>query len=439
MFERFTDLARRVVVLAQEEARLLNHDYIGTEHLLLGLLHEDRGLARQALTELDVSLDAVREQVTTIIGTGERTPTGHIPFTPRAKKVLELALREALQLGTDYIGTEHLLLGLIREGQGVAAQVLAKLGKSLDEVRQTVIRLYEEQSPEEREQQQNRPTGERVREREEPSVFEPRFPMPGFLQRRPFVRGATARAGREFAEYTPVAAPRAPVRASDPVARRPAEAERLLVVLARRERNNALLVGPSGCGKSALVRDLAQTLGANRGPASLGSAEVVELDVAALRAGVDRIVRRSASPVVLIEDLDMLLRADDLSGGRVVTAVASLAESEAPLIVTASAEARDRFEQGFPTLATRFESVELAAADPAHTLDVLELLRPGLQDFHGITIADSALAAAVELAPRVPGGRVPPGGAVDLLDAAAARLAVRDGTNLEEGHLRDAA
>jgi hypothetical protein len=141
MFERFTDRARRVVVLAQEEARLLNHDHIGTEHILLGLIHEGEGVAYLALTELGISLEAVRAQVEAEIGQGNEAPTGHIPFTPRAKKVLELSLREALQLGHNYIGTEHILLGLIREGEGVAAQVLAGLGADLDRVRQQVVQL----------------------------------------------------------------------------------------------------------------------------------------------------------------------------------------------------------------------------------------------------------------------------------------------------------
>jgi hypothetical protein len=141
MFERFTDRGRRVVVLAQEEARLLNHDYIGTEHILLGLIHEGEGVAARALVALDISLDAVRAQVEEIVGQGERPPTGHIPFTPRAKKVLELSLREALNLGHNYIGTEHILLGLIREGEGVAAQVLVKLGAGLERVRQVVVQL----------------------------------------------------------------------------------------------------------------------------------------------------------------------------------------------------------------------------------------------------------------------------------------------------------
>src|SRR5881628_3632828 len=141
MFERFTDRARRVVVLAQEEARMLNHNYIGTEHILLGLIHEGEGVAAKALESMNISLEAVREQVQEIIGQGQQAPTGHIPFTPRAKKVLELSLREALQLGHNYIGTEHILLGLIREGEGVAAQVLVKLGADLSRVRQQVIQL----------------------------------------------------------------------------------------------------------------------------------------------------------------------------------------------------------------------------------------------------------------------------------------------------------
>src|SRR5574340_172350 len=141
MFERFTDRARRVVVLAQEEARMLNHNYIGTEHILLGLIHEGEGVAAKSLESLGISLEAVRSQVEEIIGQGQQAPSGHIPFTPRAKKVLELSLREALQLGHNYIGTEHILLGLIREGEGVAAQVLLNLGEDLEKVRSAVIQL----------------------------------------------------------------------------------------------------------------------------------------------------------------------------------------------------------------------------------------------------------------------------------------------------------
>ena len=141
MFERFTDRARRVVVLAQEEARMLGHNYVGTEHILLGLIHEGEGVAARALESLGISLDTVRQQVEEIIGPGEQAPSGHLPLTPRAKKVLELSLRESEQLGSDYIGTEHILLGLLREGHGVAAQVLVKLGADLNRVRQQVIQL----------------------------------------------------------------------------------------------------------------------------------------------------------------------------------------------------------------------------------------------------------------------------------------------------------
>jgi len=148
MFERFTDRARRVVVLSQEEARLLNHNYIGTEHILLGLLREGDGVAAEALESLEISLEAVRQQVEEIIGRGQQAPSGHIPFTPRAKRVLELSLRESRQLGDDYISTEHILLGLIREGEGVGAQVLVRLGADLDRSRRQVIRLVADRDPE---------------------------------------------------------------------------------------------------------------------------------------------------------------------------------------------------------------------------------------------------------------------------------------------------
>jgi ATP-dependent Clp protease ATP-binding subunit ClpC len=147
MFKRFTDRARRVVVMAQEEARMLNHSFIGTEHILLGLIREGEGVAAEALESLGISLDAVRQQVEEIIGRGQHAPSGHIPFTPRAKKVLELSLREAVQLGHEYIGTEHILLGLIREGDGVAAQVLVKRGADLNRARQQVTQLLNGQQP----------------------------------------------------------------------------------------------------------------------------------------------------------------------------------------------------------------------------------------------------------------------------------------------------
>jgi ATP-dependent Clp protease ATP-binding subunit ClpC len=409
MFERFTDRARRVVVLAQEEARRLNHNYIGTEHVLLGLLHEGDGMAAHALADVGLSLESVRAQVFEIIGAGQKATSGHIPFTPRTKKVLELSLREALQLGSDYIGTEHLLLGLIREGEGVGAQVLARFGGGLDAVHAAVIALYERRPAE-------LPKDEPAAEAAAPG--ERRAAMRGLLQGR---EGQRPGGGSIAREYVPGSA-RPPVHAADPVVPRPAETERLLTVLGRRERNNALLVGPGGAGKSALVRGLARQLAAQHGPAALADAELLELDLFALRASSERLARRTAVPIVLIEDLDTLLAADDLSGGRMVLGLVALADAEVSCVLTGTAAGRERFERAFPVLAARFEPVELPAAGQALTMEILQALRPGLLEFHRIVIEDSALAAAVELGALGAGGRVLPGAAVDLLDTAASRL-----------------
>ncbi len=228
MFERFTDRARRVVVLAQEEARMLNHNYIGTEHILLGLIHEGEGVAAKALESLGISLEGVRQQVEEIIGQGQQAPSGHIPFTPRAKKVLELSLREALQLGHNYIGTEHILLGLIREGEGVAAQVLVKLGADLNRVRQQVIQL-----------------------------------LSGYQGKEPAAAGAapgeaapsTSLVLDQFGRNLTQAAREGKL---DPVIGRQKEIERVMQVLSRRTKNNPVLIGEPGVGKTAVVEGLAQ-------------------------------------------------------------------------------------------------------------------------------------------------------------------------------------
>jgi len=425
MFERFTDRARRVVVLAQEEARMLSHNYIGTEHLLLGLLHEDQGMAAQVLGEMGVSLIAVREQVLEIIGAGESAPSGHIPFTPRAKKVLELSLREALQLGTDYIGTEHLLLGLLREGEGVAPQILVKLGKNLNTVRESVITIYEQQPPDYGERQQGLIPGERLQP--EPAAGPgPKLPLPGFVTGRRTPRAPSSPVLRESAPGLGHTL----VHAGDPVVPRQAELEQLIATLARRERNNALIIGPSGSGKSALVRGLGQELAKNRGPAALSGAVILRLEPPALRIGLGRLAPRNISPIAVVEDLDLLLGSDDSPASRLILGLAALADAEEPLIVTATPQAREQLESRFPTFASRFEPVELTEADAAYTQEVLQLLRPGLQAFHALTIDDAALPAAIEIAQEPSAkpaahARVLPGAAVDVLDAAAARLAAQ--------------
>ncbi|NJP30330.1 NDP-hexose 4-ketoreductase, partial [Microbispora sp. SCL1-1] len=254
MFERFTDRARRVVVLAQEEARMLNHNYIGTEHILLGLIHEGEGVAAKALESLGISLEGVRQQVEEIIGQGQSAPSGHIPFTPRAKKVLELSLREALQLGHNYIGTEHILLGLIREGEGVAAQVLVKLGADLNRVRQQVIQLLHGYQGKE-------PAAAGGPQESAPSTS---------LVLDQFGRNLTqaAREGK-----------------LDPVIGRDKEIERVMQVLSRRTKNNPVLVGEPGVGKTAVVEGLSQKIVKGEVPETLKDKQLYTLDLGALVAG----------------------------------------------------------------------------------------------------------------------------------------------------------
>ena len=256
MFERFTDRARRVVVLAQEEARMLSHNYIGTEHILLGLIHEGEGVAAKALESLDISLEAVRAQVEEIIGQGQQAPSGHIPFTPRAKKVLELSLREALQLGHNYIGTEHILLGLIREGEGVAAQVLVRSSAPTS-------------------------TG---------SASRSSSCSPASRARSRPAAGAAAEARRRPPRWCSTSSAATCTQAAregklDPVIGREKEIERVMQILSRRTKNNPVLIGEPGVGKTAVVEGLAQDIVRGDVPETLKDKQIYTLDLGALVAG----------------------------------------------------------------------------------------------------------------------------------------------------------
>ncbi|WP_313624338.1 Clp protease N-terminal domain-containing protein, partial [Microbacterium sp.] len=300
MFERFTDRARRVVVLAQEEAKMLNHNYIGTEHILLGLIHEGEGVAAKALESLGISLDAVREQVQDIIGQGQQQPTGHIPFTPRAKKVLELSLREALQLGHNYIGTEHILLGLIREGEGVAAQVLVKLGADLNKVRQQVIQLLSGAPG-----------------REPASVGAQSNDTPSGAQGGSQVLDQFGRNLTQAARDNKL----------DPVIGREKEAERVMQILSRRSKNNPVLIGEPGVGKTAVVEGLAQAIVKGDVPETLKDKQLYSLDLGSLIAGsryrgdfeerlkkVTKEIRTRGDIIVFIDEIHTLVGAGAAEG-----------------------------------------------------------------------------------------------------------------------------
>jgi len=412
MFERFTDRARRVVVLAQEEARMLNHNYIGTEHILLGLIHEGEGVAAKALESLGISLDAVREQVQEIIGQGQQSPTGHIPFTPRAKKVLELSLREGLQLGHNYIGTEHILLGLIREGEGVAAQVLVKLGADLNRVRQQVIQLLSGYQGKESatagvgpSAQEGTPSGSLVLDQ--------------------FGRNLTqaAREGK-----------------LDPVIGREQEIERVMQVLSRRTKNNPVLIGEPGVGKTAVVEGLAQKIVRGEVPETLKDKQLYTLDLGALVAGsryrgdfeerlkkVLKEIRTRGDITLFIDEIHTLVGAGAAEGAIDAASILKpmLARGELQTIgATTLDEYRKHIEKD-AALERRFQPIQVAEPTLSHAIEILKGLRDRYEAHHRVSITDAALVAAASMADRYINDRYLPDKAIDLIDEAGARLRIR--------------
>jgi ATP-dependent Clp protease ATP-binding subunit ClpC len=407
MFEKFTDKARRVVVLAQEEAKLLNHNYIGTEHILLGLIHEGEGVAAKALESLGISLESVREQVQEIIGQGQQAPTGHIPFTPRAKKVLELSLREALQLGHSYIGTEHLLLGLIREGEGVAAQVLTKLGADTNRVRQTVIQLLSGFQGKETvgvgaDQQQEKQKGSQILDQ--------------------FGRNLTQAAADGKL---------------DPVIGREREIERVMQILSRRTKNNPVLIGEPGVGKTAVVEGLAQAIVSGNVPETLKGKQLYTLDLGSLIAGsryrgdfeerlkkVTKEIRTRGDIITFIDEIHSLVGAGAAEGAIDAASILKpmLARGE---LQTIGATTLDEFRKYFEkdaALERRFQSIQVGEPSLPHAINILKGLRDRYEAHHKVSISDGALVAAVNLSDRYVSDRHLPDKAIDLIDEAGARL-----------------
>ncbi|MBI4901741.1 MAG: AAA family ATPase, partial [Actinobacteria bacterium] len=411
MFERFTDRARRVVVLAQDEARMLNHNYIGTEHLLLGLIHEGEGVAAKALESLGISLEAVREQVEEIIGQGQQAPTGHIPFTPRAKKVLELSLREALQINHTYIGTEHILLGLIREGEGVAAQVLIKLGADLNRVRTQVLQLLS-----------GFQAGKESATAGAPDVGP---------------QSATSKVLDQFGRNLTQAARENKL---DPVIGREKEIERVMTVLSRRTKNNPVLIGEPGVGKTAVVEGLSQAIVRGDVPETLRDKQIYTLDLGALVAGSryrgdfeERLrkvlaeIKTRGDVMLFIDEIHTLVGAGAAEGAIDAASILKpmLARGELQTIgATTLDEYRKHIEKD-AALERRFQPIQVAEPSIAMTIEILRGLRDRYEAHHRITITDEALASAAQLADRYISDRFLPDKAIDLIDEAGARLRIK--------------
>jgi ATP-dependent Clp protease ATP-binding subunit ClpC len=407
MFERFTEKARRVVVYAQEEARMLNQNYIGTEHLLLGLIREQDGIAAKALESLSISLEDVHQQVEELIGRGTYVPTGHIPFTPRAKKVLELSLREALQLGHNYIGTEHILLGLIREGEGVAAQVLLNLGADLDKVRSAVIQLL--------------------------SGYYGKQGETGTDERG----GGSAHLLDEFGRNLTRQAREGKL---DPVVGRETEIERVMQILSRRTKNNPVLIGEPGVGKTAVVEGLAQIVARDEVPETLRDKQLYTLDLAALVAGskyrgefeerlkkVMKEISERGDVILFVDEMHTLVGAGAAEGAIDAASIIkpALARGELQTIGATTLDEYRKYVEKDPALERRFQPIMVGEPSVTETLDILRGLRDRYEAHHRVSITDGALEAAATLSDRYISDRFLPDKAIDLMDEAGSKMRIQ--------------
>ena len=424
MFERFTDRARRVVVLAQEEARNLNHNYIGTEHILLGLIHEGEGVAAQALEAMGISLESVREQVEEIIGQGTEAPSGHIPFTPRAKKVLEYSLREALQLGHNYIGTEHILLGLIREGDGVAAQVLTNLGADLPSVRQQVIQLLNGY-------QGGTPAAENVQEPAAAAVAAS-APSRG--------RGGTPSTSLVLDQFGRNLTAAAREGKLDPVIGREKEIERIMQVLCRRTKNNPCLIGEPGVGKTAVVEGLALAIAHDDVPDILANKQLYSLDLSSMVAGsryrgdfeermkkVLKEITQRGDIIIFIDEIHTLVGAGAAEGSIDAANILKprLSRGEIQCIGATTMDEYHKHIEKDAALERRFQPIQVPEPTQEMAIEILKGLRDRYEQHHKVTITDAAIASAVDLSARYITDRYLPDKAIDLIDEAGARLRIK--------------
>src|ERR1700751_1376318 len=397
MFERFTERARQVVVLAQEEARTLKHNYIGSEHILLGLLREEEGLAARVLESLDITTERVRSQVVRIVGSGEEVTSGQIPFTPRAKKVLELALREALSLGHNYIGTEHILLGLVRENEGVAARILLDFDADAEKIRNEIIRMLS--GPGRRGQAQGGPAGEKSKST--------KLAAEGKL---------------------------------DPVVGRETEIERVMQILSRRTKNNPVLIGEPGVGKTAVVEGLAQRIASGQVPELLKGKQIYSLDLAALVAGsqyrgefeerlkkVMKEIQQRGDIILFIDELHNLVGAGAAEGAIDAASILkpALARGELQTIGATTLDEYRKYLERDAALERRFQQIRVEEPSVDETIQILRGLRDRYEAHHRVKITDEALHAAATLADRYIQDRHLPDKAIDLIDEAASRMRIR--------------
>lgn len=414
MFERFTDRARRVIVLAQEEARSLKHNYIGTEHLLLGLIREGEGVAAKALASKGVELDATRQQVEEMIGKGSAAPTGHIPFTPHARQVLELSLREALQLGHSYIGTEHVLLGLIREGEGVGTQVLVKMGVDVADLRTSVIDAIRDTSADASKNDMTNAGGITDKSAKSGSSLLDQF-------------------GRNLTEE-------AREGKLDPVIGRSNEIERVMVILSRRTKNNPVLIGEPGVGKTAVVEGLAQKIVAGDVPETLKDKQVYALDLGSMIAGsryrgdfeerlkkVLKEIKTRGDIVLFIDEIHTIVGAGSADGAMGASDMLKplLARGELQTIGATTTDEYRKYIEKDAALERRFQPIQVAEPTIAETIEILKGLRKKYEDHHHVTITDAAIQSAAELSARYIQDRNLPDKAIDLIDEAGARLRIK--------------